>query len=82
MKKITGNENFIYEISCDQMCGSGHYSMRGVIVVETQEEFDKWITSQKPQYLAAHPDGGSAPAADTSKATGMTGTGEVPVAVH
>jgi cytochrome c oxidase subunit 2 len=56
--------------------------MRGVIVVETQEEFDKWITSQKPQYLAAHPDGGSAPAADTSKATGMTGTGEAPVAVH
>ncbi|MBN8858891.1 MAG: cytochrome c oxidase subunit II [Sphingobacteriales bacterium] len=86
MKKITGNENFVYEISCDQMCGSGHYSMRGVIVVETQEEFDKWITSQKPQYLAAHPDGGSTPlpaAADTSKATGMIqGAAEAPVAVH
>lgn len=57
MKKITNNENFVYEISCDQMCGSGHYSMKGTIVVETQEEFDKWIASQKPQYDAAHPAG-------------------------
>lgn len=55
MKKITNNENFVYEISCDQMCGSGHYSMKGTIVVETQEEFDKWIASQKPQYQAANP---------------------------
>lgn len=57
MKKITGNENFVYEIACDQMCGNGHYSMKGTIVVETQEEFDKWIASQKPQYDVAHPDG-------------------------
>lgn len=52
MKELTGNENFVYEISCDQMCGSGHYSMKGTIIVETQEEFDKWISSQKPQYLS------------------------------
>lgn len=60
MRKITGNENFVYEISCDQMCGSGHYSMKGTIIVETQEEFDKWIGSQKPQYEAAHPQTASA----------------------
>ena len=51
MKSITGNKDFVYEISCDQMCGSGHYSMRGVIIVETQEEYDKWLSSLKPQYL-------------------------------
>lgn len=56
MRKITGNPNFVYEISCDQMCGKGHWSMRGVIVVETQEEFDRWIASQKPQYYVAFPD--------------------------
>lgn len=53
MKEITGNKDFVYEISCDQMCGSGHYSMRGVIIVETQEEYDKWLSSLKPQYLVA-----------------------------
>jgi len=51
MKEITGNKDFVYEISCDQLCGSGHYSMRGVIVVETQEEFDAWMASKKPQYV-------------------------------
>ncbi len=45
--------DFNYEISCDQMCGKGHFSMRGTIVVETQEEFDRWILSKKPQYVAA-----------------------------
>jgi cytochrome c oxidase subunit 2 len=53
MKEITGNKNFVYEIACDQMCGSGHYSMKGLIIVETQEEYDKWLSEQKPQYLSA-----------------------------
>jgi cytochrome c oxidase subunit 2 len=51
MKEITGNKDFVYEISCDQLCGSGHYSMRGVIVVETQEEVDAWMATKKPQYV-------------------------------
>ena len=72
MKKITGNENFVYEIACDQVCGVGHYSMRGVIVVDTQEEYDKWLASQKPQFLTAHPDG--VPPAAKSAAAEATGT--------
>jgi len=56
MKEKTGNPDFVYEISCDQMCGQGHWSMRGTIVVETQEEFDRWIFSQTPQYFAAFPE--------------------------
>jgi cytochrome c oxidase subunit 2 len=55
MQEKTGNLNFVYEISCDQMCGRGHYTMRGVIIVETQEEFDRWMTSQKSQYYIAFP---------------------------
>jgi cytochrome c oxidase subunit II len=45
--------DFNYEISCDQMCGAGHFSMRGTIVVETQEEYDRWILSKTPQYKTA-----------------------------
>ncbi|MBA4197946.1 MAG: cytochrome c oxidase subunit II [Chitinophaga sp.] len=56
MKEKTGNPNFVYEISCDQMCGNGHYSMRGVIEVVTQEEYDAWMAKQKPKYLAVFPD--------------------------
>ncbi|MBL7747410.1 MAG: cytochrome c oxidase subunit II [Chitinophagaceae bacterium] len=56
MKEKTGNPDFVYELSCDQMCGKGHYSMRGVIVVETQAEFDAWMAGKKPQYYTANPD--------------------------
>ena len=66
MKEITGNKDFVYEISCDQMCGSGHYSMRGVIVVETQEEFDAWMASKKPQYVTVKEAAAPAPAADST----------------
>lgn len=56
MKKITGNPDFQYEISCDQMCGNGHYSMKGLIQVVSQQEFDAWMDKQKPSYLAAFPE--------------------------
>jgi cytochrome c oxidase subunit 2 len=56
MKEITGNANFAYEISCDQMCGNGHYSMKGIIEVVEQEEYDLWLAKQKPQYYTAFPD--------------------------
>jgi cytochrome c oxidase subunit 2 len=80
MKEITGNPNFVYEISCDQMCGKGHYSMRGTVIVETQGEHDAWLASQKSYYAqnsAAPAAGEAAPAAqpeaktDTVKAITM-----------
>lgn len=56
MREKTGNPDFQYEISCDQMCGKGHYSMKGVIEVVTQSEFDLWMAQQKPNYFVAFPD--------------------------
>jgi cytochrome c oxidase subunit II len=55
MIEKTGKANFVYELSCDQMCGKGHTGMRGTVVVETQEEFDAWLASKEPQYLKANP---------------------------
>lgn len=81
MKKITGNKDFVYEISCDQMCGSGHYSMRGVIVVETQEEYDAWMASKKPQYVTVQEGAApAAPAADSTAAAVTTATMSKPLA--
>jgi cytochrome c oxidase subunit 2 len=74
MKERTGNPDFVYEISCDQMCGNGHYSMKGIVEVVTQEEFDIWMAKQTPNYLVANPDKApKAPAAaDTTKVTTAT----------
>jgi len=66
MKEITGNPNFQYEISCDQMCGNGHYSMKGVIEVVDQEEFDAIMAKQKPYYYTAFPEKDPSSVADTT----------------
>ena len=77
MKEMLGKPDFQYEISCDQMCGNGHYSMKGVIEVVTQAEYDVWMAQQKPNYYAAFPDkdpSNQKPqvAADSTKSTAST----------
>lgn len=37
-----------YEIACAELCGVGHYIMRGRVVVEAQAAFDAWLASQRP----------------------------------
>lgn len=72
MKLKTGNPDFVYEISCDQMCGKGHFSMRGTVEVVTQAEFDAWILSQKPKYQTAVLDKQQTPAAGVPTDTTAT----------
>ena len=66
MKKKTKNPDFEYEISCDQMCGRGHYTMKGIVKVVTREEFILWRAKQKSNYALAFP-ASDAPATDTAK---------------
>lgn len=73
MKEMTHNPNFVYEISCDQMCGKGHYSMRGTVVVETPQEFKAWLAKQ-PAYYASHMAPEAAPAAATQEAPAPAAT--------
>lgn len=74
MKKRTNNPNFVYEISCDQICGKGHYSMRGIVIVhETQAEFDAWMKGQTPDYVTNFGSKTAAPAGGANPAG--TGTG-------
>ena len=35
-----------YQIQCSQLCGNGHYSMRGLFKVFSPEEYDAWIKSK------------------------------------
>lgn len=81
MKDRTGNPNFVYEISCDQMCGNSHYSMKGIIEVVTQAEYDAWLAKQKPNYYRAFPDkdpSNQQPATPVGKDS--TATAKAPVA--
>ena len=44
---FTPNKIGQFEIVCSQLCGSGHYRMRGVINVISQSDFDQWIQQNK-----------------------------------
>ncbi len=41
-------QNFNYELACTEVCGSGHFAMRMIIIVEEPEEFQKWYSEQEP----------------------------------
>ena len=47
MRTRTGNPNFQYEIACAQLCGLGHYRMRGFVTVQSAEDFQKWIQAEE-----------------------------------
>jgi cytochrome c oxidase subunit 2 len=54
MRTRTGNPEFQYEIACAQLCGLGHYRMRGFVTVQTAEEFQAWLEAKiKEQSEAA-----------------------------
>jgi cytochrome c oxidase subunit 2 len=37
---------FDYVLLCNKICGTNHYNMQMKIIVETQEEYDAWISEQ------------------------------------
>jgi cytochrome c oxidase subunit 2 len=67
--KAKNGDDFNYEISCDQMCGRGHFGMRGVIVVESQAEFNAWLAQKKSQYAQANEGKQNAAPADSAAKT-------------
>ncbi len=46
---------FDYLLLCNKICGASHYNMQMKVVVETQEEFDKWISEQETLYSKVFP---------------------------
>jgi len=53
-----------YEVVCGQLCGLGHYGMKGTLVVDTPEDYQAWLKeraelagTQSPPAPAARPPG-------------------------
>ena len=55
-----------WEIACAELCGLGHYRMKGFVTVETPEEFQKWLADQTAQQASE-----GAPAAQPGAAGGQ-----------
>jgi cytochrome c oxidase subunit 2 len=47
MRTRQGNQEFTYEINCAQLCGLGHYRMRGYLTVDTAEQYQAWMDAEQ-----------------------------------
>lgn len=47
-RAVKDNPAINYEIGCAQLCGLGHYRMRGFMTIESQAEFDEWLVAEGP----------------------------------
>ena len=43
---VTPDKEGTYSLVCTELCGTGHATMRATVVVESQADFDKWLTQQ------------------------------------
>lgn len=46
MREKLGKPEFVYEIACAQLCGLGHYRMRGFVTIDEPAEYQKWMDEQ------------------------------------
>lgn len=44
----TSTKEDLWEIGCAQLCGLGHYRMKGQYHVHSKEAFEKWLADQTP----------------------------------
>jgi cytochrome c oxidase subunit 2 len=40
------NRAGVYDVVCAELCGWGHYKMRGRITIESRDQFDRWLAKQ------------------------------------
>ncbi len=46
MRLNLNNPAFDYEIACSQLCGLGHFRMRGFLTVQSAADYQKWMADQ------------------------------------
>jgi cytochrome c oxidase subunit 2 len=50
-----GNRVGNWEIACAELCGLGHFRMKGFVTVDTPENFGKWLAEQAAAQAAEQP---------------------------
>ena len=46
-------ETFDYELACAELCGKGHFSMRKIVKVVSEAEYEQWVKQQESYYLSS-----------------------------
>ncbi|MDJ0367601.1 cytochrome c oxidase subunit II [Hymenobacter sp. H14-R3] len=48
MRAKLGKPNFNYELACNQVCGSSHFAMKMIVVVDEPDDYVAWFAAQSP----------------------------------
>jgi cytochrome c oxidase subunit 2 len=56
---VTPDRLGTYQLICTELCGFGHATMRATVVVESKQDFQKWLATLQPPPEAYTGDGGS-----------------------
>jgi cytochrome c oxidase subunit 2 len=65
---ITPIRTGTFDAMCFELCGTGHYAMRGLVVVEEQAEFEAWLAEQ-PTFAEYQAKAGDVEDGDVGKLT-------------
>jgi cytochrome c oxidase subunit 2 len=57
---VTPSEEGTFSNVCTELCGLGHSTMRAPVIVESQDEFDQWISEQQSASSESSAGGGGA----------------------
>ena len=52
MRQQKNDDKLDYEITCSQLCGLGHFRMRGYLTVDTADGLKQWMDEQEKQLQA------------------------------
>jgi cytochrome c oxidase subunit 2 len=56
-----------WELACAELCGLGHYRMKGFVTVDTAEDYQKWLAEQAAAQASEQPKTAEAPAAPAAQ---------------
>ena len=42
-------ETGVFDIACAELCGNSHYKMKGFLTVESEEDFQSWLSENTPE---------------------------------
>jgi len=49
----------VFDLACAELCGWGHYKMRGRLIVQSREDFDNWLVEATAEQNRTEPESAS-----------------------
>jgi cytochrome c oxidase subunit 2 len=69
MRTVLNDPDFDYVLLCNKVCGAAHFNMQMKVVVETEEQYEAWLSEQSEFLVKEGEDDAEMEQASTQKET-------------